>query len=131
MLVKRLLTYTTVAIALFFACYYQHAYVVGVSEENLPFNLFDVYLFQAAASLLLVLSFELLASLTKEFRDQLGFIYLGAMALKIVLFCVIFRDVLFTNIRLSNLDSLSLLIPIFIFIFFEVVIISKILNRSA
>lgn len=131
MLVKRLLFYTVSAVLIFLTCYYLHSYILVSAQENPPFELLNIYLFLAIAALVLVVFFELLASLSGQFKDQLGFLYLGAMALKIMLFCVVFRGFLFTNIVLSKLDSISLLIPIFIFIFFEVVIIAKILNRSA
>ena len=111
--------------------YNLHFYATTSLEIYHPYSLWAVYLFQAIVSVLLVVCFELLASLTTQFKDQLGFLYLGSMALKIMLFYIIFRDVLFSSIVLSRADSLSLLIPIFIFILYEVLVIVKILNREA
>lgn len=129
-MVKKLLLYISAAILLFFIAYSLHYYTIVTLDVQHPFDLWSVYLFQAIASLSLVISFELLASLTSQYKDQLGFLYLGSMAVKIMFFCIVFRDVLFSSVVLSKADSLSLLIPIFIFIFYEVLIIVKILNRS-
>ncbi|RMB57983.1 hypothetical protein EAX61_10170 [Dokdonia sinensis] len=129
-MVKKLLLYIGIAIALFLATYNLHKFTINALHIVHPFNLYNVYAFQAIASLILVVSVELLASLTNQYKDQLGFLYLGSMAVKIMMFCVIFRGILFSSVVLSKADSLSLLIPIFIFIFFEVLVIVKILNRS-
>lgn len=127
---KRLLLYIGIAIAIFLAAYYQHSYVLWIQEINTPFSLLNVYLFQAIASLLLIVFFEGLASLTTRFKDQLGFLYLGSIVVKMLFFCIIFRRVLFSTVVLTKADSLSLLIPIFIFLFYEVYFMIKILNRT-
>lgn len=129
-LAKRILLCIGIAFALFIVTYYQHTYILYVSEINTPFDVFSIYVFQAIASLLIIITFEMIASLSTQFKDQLGFLYFGSIAVKILFFCIFFRDLLFSSIVLSKMDSLSLLIPMFIFIFFEVVIIVKILNRT-
>ncbi len=129
-LTKRIFLYTAIAAILLFLSYTPHSYVLEAAVSKLPFDLIKVYTFQAAASLLLIISFDLIATLSKSYKDQLSFLYLGGMALKIAAFCIVFRDLLFSSVSLTKMDSVSLLIPIFIFLFFEVVIIVKILNRS-
>lgn len=129
-LAKRILLYIGIAIVVFIIAYYVHMYILKMSEVNMPFDLLFIYLFQAIASLLIIITFEMIASLNTQFKDQLGFLYLGSIAVKILFFGIFFRDLLFSSIDLSKIDSLSLLIPMFIFIFFEVVIIVKILNRT-
>lgn len=129
-LAKRILLYIGIAIVVFIIAYYVHMYILKMSEVNMPFDLLSIYLFQAIASLLIIITFEMIASLNTQFKDQLGFLYLGSIAVKILFFGIFFRDLLFSSIDLSKIDSLSLLIPMFIFIFFEVVIIVKILNRT-
>lgn len=128
-LAKRILLYIGIAIVVFIIAYYLHMYILKMSEVNMPFDLLSIYLFQAIASLLIIITFEMIASLNTQFKDQLGFLYLGSIAVKMLFFGIFFRDLLFSSIDLSKMDSLSMLIPMFIFIFFEVVIIAKILNR--
>lgn len=128
-MVKLLLSYLAVIIVLFFASYSIHSYFLGASVSELPYSLMSAYLFHAIASLILVFVFELLA-LTEQYNEQLGFLYLASMTLKIVFFCIFFKEVLFSNIVLSKTGSISLIIPLFIFILYEVLIIVKTLNRS-
>lgn len=130
MLIKKLLFYTLVILGLLIITYNVHFYLTAHFEIYHPYSLWPVYVYQAIASYVLVIVFELLASLTKEFKDQLGFLYLGSMAIKVLFFCVLFRDVIFFGPDLSKIDSVSLLLPIFIFIFYEVIVIVKILNRE-
>lgn len=130
MLIKKLILYTLGVISLFLISYNVHHYLTLKFEIYHPYSLWSVYIYQAVASYVLVVVFELLASLTKEFKDQLGFLYLGSMAVKVLFFCVLFRDVIFFGPDLSKIDSVSLLLPIFIFIFYEVIVIVKILNRE-
>lgn len=129
-IVKRITTYTALALVLYVLFYRLHAFILESSETETPFSLFAIYSYQVIASWVLVVVFELLASLTTQFEDQLGFLYLASMAIKIMLFCIIFRGFLFSTIALSKVDSVSLLVPIFIFLFYEALIIVKILNRS-
>jgi len=129
-LIKKLIFYTLAVLGLFFIAYNVHYYLTVHFEIYHHYSLWAVYVYQAIASYILVVAFELLASLTKEFKDQLGFLYLGSMAIKVLFFCILFRDVIFFGEDLSKIDSVSLLLPIFIFIFFEVIIIVKILNRE-
>lgn len=89
-----------------------------------------MYVFHAVLSLSLVISFELLIYFMDQFRDQLGFLYLGSIVLKMMLFFVIFRDLLLVNEQLTKIDKLSLLVPTAIFIIYEVLVVVKILNRE-
>jgi len=127
---KRLLLHFIIGLLLLFVGYGAHFYIIIMADLSLPYNLLQVYLFFAIVSILICISFELLASIPNGYHNQLGFIYMATMALKIVLFCVVYRELLFYGTALSKTDSLSLLIPIFIFLFYEVFIISRILNRK-
>lgn len=129
-MVKKLLLYIGLAILVFSVTYFSHAAILSSFGVKHPYDLRSIYIFQVLVSLTLVISFELLVSFTDQYKDQLGFLYLGFMAVKIMLFCIIFREVLFYSVVLTKVDSLSLLVPIFIFIFYEVLIIVKILNRT-
>ena len=116
--------------ALVVITYLIHKTAVARLDLVHPYDLRAVYIFQAVASVLLVIAFELVATFSGQFKDQLGFLYLGSIALKMMLFCIVFREVLFSSVAMSKEDSLSLLIPIFIFLFYEVLILVKILNRG-
>ena len=100
---KRLLGYLVLAIVLFLISYPLHSYFLEASGKTPPYSLLSVYLFQAIASLVLVFVFELLAY-TEQYNDQLGFLYMGSMVLKIVFFGIFFKSVLFSGVVLSKVD---------------------------
>lgn len=128
---KSILSYILVGLILLAITFLAHSFVVNQNNINHPFSLFDVYLFQGSATIFICVVFEIINRKVKQLSDQLGFIYLGVMVLKIVIFCIVFKSVVFSDIQLTKIDSASLLIPIFIFLFFEVYVIAKILNREA
>ncbi|WP_347373654.1 DUF6168 family protein [Aequorivita sp. Q41] len=130
MLQKKILQYTLLCALVLIVGYFVHYAILTYFQVEHPFTLWKIYLFQGIATLILCASFEVISQKSQKYKDQMGFLYLGAMVLKVVLFCGFFSSILFSSLVLSKLDSLSLLIPIFIFLFLEVVIIVKILNRN-
>lgn len=130
MLQKRILRYAILCFVALVIAYSVHSTLLYFFEITLPFTLWKIYLFQCFATLIICASFEIISQKSEKYRDQLGFLYLGAMVLKVILFTAFFSSILFSTLVLSKMDSLSLLIPIFIFLFLEVVIIVKILNRN-
>lgn len=130
MLLKNILYYTLICGLVLAGGYALHNFILNQNNVEHPFILWDIYLFQGIATLVLCIAFEFISQKSEHLRDQLGFLYLGAMALKVGLFCMVFSNILFSSLVLSRIDSLSLLIPVFLFLFLEVLIIVKILNRN-
>lgn len=130
MLQKKILYYTLLCGLVLVAGYAIHNFILNHFNVEHPFNLWNIYLFQGIATLILCASFEFISQKSQQLKDQLGFLYLAAMAIKVGLFCLFFNSILFSSLVLSKTDSLSLLIPIFLFLFLEVLIIVKILNRN-
>lgn len=131
MLIKRIITYVIISATLFLLGYFIHHAVIENAAISLPYSLFSVYMFQAVATLFICVFCEIFSSISKRFLEQLGFIYLATMVLKIGLFCLVFNSIVFSDIILTKKESLSLLIPIFIYLVYEVIVITKILNRNA
>ncbi len=109
--------------------FYLHKIILSQITINLPFSLKEVYTFYAGFSLLLCTSF-LLLSRTEKFKDQLGFLYLVSVALKIILFCIIFREYIFTQDSFTEQESINLLIPMILMLVLEVFFISKLLKNT-
>ena len=128
-MLKRTLIYALTFIALFLLGYYSHKAIIEAKQLPLVFSLQKSYLFHAIFSFLICVIFAFLSLKDKLFQ-QLGFIYLGALTLKIILFCIVFYNPIITASDLSKTDSISLLIPIAIFLITEVYFIAKILNRK-
>ena len=104
-------------------------YILDSENVILPFSLLNVYWFHAIISFLICICIDVF-SRQQKFHDQLGFIYLGALVFKIIVFCIVFNKVLFADQNLSKNESISLLIPLAIFLVAEVYFITKILNRK-
>ena len=107
-----------------------HQYVLGIKDLSLPFSLTNIYAFHGIFSLLLCVVLSRLVK-TDRFKEQVGFIYLGSVLVKAVLFCVVFRKAIFTDQSLTNIEAVSLLLPLFIGLFFEVFFLSKLLKQKA
>ena len=71
----------------------------------------------------------LLSNVNKIF-DQLGFIYLATIVLKLVLFCIIFYNPIFTKDDLDMIARVSLFIPMVVFLLTEAVFVAKILMKK-
>lgn len=130
MLQKRIFQYAILCGIVLIIGYAIHYFILAHFKVEHPFTLWKIYLFQGLATFALCSSFEVIAQKSQKYRDQLGFLYLAAMVLKVAVFSLFFKNILFSSLVLSKVDSLSLLIPIFLFLFLEVVVIVKILNRN-
>ena len=115
------ITIFTIQYFILLSCYFQ--------EISLSFSLKKVYLFHTVFSLLICVNFKLLSTVNKIY-DQLGFIYLGTILLKLILFCLIFYKSIFTEEELTSTARISLFIPMIIFLSTEAVFVTKILNKK-
>jgi hypothetical protein len=115
--------------SIYFISFTIHENWLENQEVILPFSLKKVYLFHLAFSMLICVNFKLLSIVDKIF-EQLGFIYLGTLLLKIILFCVIFYKSIITEETLSKIARLSLFIPMIIFLLTEAIFVAKILQKK-
>lgn len=100
------------------------------AQNNTIFDLKSIYLFHSVGSLIIVIAAEILFTTSQSLKEQLGFIYLGTTAFKVLLFFIFFSNILFLSHSVSKSEKLSLMIPLAIFMSFEVIMVVKILNRS-
>ncbi|WP_299761685.1 DUF6168 family protein [uncultured Dokdonia sp.] len=129
-MIKQLSLYSIIFVLFSFAGYYIHTTVFTSLANQAPFSLQDVYLYHGVFSLLLCAIFLALLN-SKKFKDQLGFLYLVSVALKIMLFCIAFYTPIFKTDSFTNTEAANLLIPIGLFLILEVFFISKLLNKIA
>jgi len=127
-MIKTIFLYSFIFFTLFFVSFSLHNYFLEENQILLPFSLKKVYLFHLGFSMLICINFKLLSSVNK-IADQLGFIYLGTLLLKIVLFSIIFYQSIFTEEELSKISRISMLIPALIFLLTEAIFVAKILNK--
>ena len=93
-----------------------------------PIQIEALYLFHSIFTFLLTFVLSLLI-VNHKFKDQIGFLYLASMVLKLILFCVFFKSHIFNQNSFTNTESANLLIPMTLMLFFEILFLSKLLNR--
>lgn len=128
-MLREILIYMLAFGMLFFLGDFAHNYYIETQEISLGFSLRNMYAFHAFFSLQLCIVFALLSN-NEKLRPQLGFIYLGSFVLKMIVFCIVFYNPLFTIEKLSNTQRISLIIPMIVFLILEVYFIIKILNKN-
>jgi len=128
-MIKNTIKYVLIFSALLLIGHSLHSSILVNRTILLPFSLLKVYWFHAILSLLICLVIEVF-SWWKKYHDQLGFIYLAAFVVKIIVFSIVFNKVLFSDQSLSKTHSFTLLIPLAIFLIAEVYFITQILNRK-
>ena len=128
-MIKRLLQNVLAFTLTFIVAFIAYRFFLDSQDRNLPYSLSGIYIFHALASLLICSSLYKLNA-TKKYKEQLGFIYLASVVVKAILFLIVFRELLFDERSLTNLEAISLLSPLFLGLFFEVFFISKLLKKT-
>jgi hypothetical protein len=128
-MIKIIFLYAVIFFSLFFLSFFLHENILEKYAIILPFSLQKVYLFHVAFSLLICVNFQVFSSVDKIF-PQLGFIYLGTIFLKIILFFAFFYKSIFSEENLTEIARISLFIPMLIFLLTEAVFVAKILNKK-
>ena len=129
MVKKTILQFLVYGIMLLALSYGAHAFINTTLNITLPFSLLNAYLFLGAIAILICLVIEIVSRTAPGMGSQLGSMYLVAMAVKIMAFCGVYYEALFGTVIYTKTERLALLIPVFVFLIYEVVIIAKILNR--
>ena len=107
--------------------YFLHPFLLIEEHQFFVPFLKKAYLFHFSFSLILILAFIILARYDKYFV-QLGFIYMGLLVFKIVVFAALFYPQLLGENLLASFYRSSLLIPVIVFLPLEVIFISKIMR---
>lgn len=128
-MIKTISIYTFVFFSLFMISLFLHESMMEKQAIILPYSLRKVYLFHLSFSLLICVNFKLFSTVDKIF-EQLGFIYLGTLLLKIILFYAIFYRPIFADENLTQTGRLSLFLPLIIFLLTEVIFVAKVLVKK-
>ena len=126
-MIKRVLYFIVAIILLFLISYTTHDYILNLREIHLSYSLFSVYSFHVIATIIVYISLEVLAD---NLPNEAGYGYLALMLLKIGFFLLIFQDTVFPEEKLIKLERVSLVIPLFLFLATEAIVVSKLLNSK-
>lgn len=128
-MIKQLLLYGFVFFVLYKTAFTFHENYLVKQGVILPFSLKKVYLFHMVFSLLICVNFKLFSIVNKIF-EQLGYLYLVSLVLKIILFVVVFYNVLFSEVDFTFSSRISLFIPMLVFLLTEAFFVARILNEK-
>ncbi len=126
---KHIITYLLGFGIIFVLGFSAHQFLLAKIMAQSPIDITNLYLFFGIFSFLLCVILYLLSK-TEKFKDQLGFLYLVSVVLKIVAFSFVFSVHIFSERSFSNQENANLLIPMVLNILLEVFFMSKILNNT-
>ena len=128
-MIRSVLLFSVVFFIVFIIGFSIHDFLIQKQQISLPFSLKKVYLFHLFFSLIICVNFLIFSNFNKFF-EQLGFIYLGTILLKLTLFCFLFYPSIFTKEELALSSRMSLFIPVILFLITEATIVAKILKKK-
>jgi hypothetical protein len=128
-MIKNIVIISGIFFFLFIISFFLHNFYIEDQQILLPFSLKKVYIFHLVFSLLICTNFLFFSKIDKVF-EQLGFIYLGTILLKLTLFSIVFYKSIFNENGLSFIARLSLFIPMIIFLLTEAIFVAKILKKN-
>ena len=114
-MIRTALLFSAIFFIVFIIGFFIHDFFIQKQQIILPFSLKKVYLFHLFFSLVICINF-LIFSNFNTFFEQLGFIYLGTILLKLTLFCFLFYPSIFTKEELALSSRISLFIPMILFL---------------
>ena len=122
---KRIFIFIAVGVTLCLLSYAIHNQLI--KNNPLSYSLKSVYLFHLLFSLCIYL---LLAFLHAKGNKQVGFLFLFAIPLKAFCFFSFFGDVISFDKTINFTERMGLVIPMILFLLFEMVSIANILNED-
>ena len=128
-MIRSIIAYAAIFFCIFIISFSLHEYLLEERQIILPFSLKKVYLFHLGFSLIICTNFVAISRVEKIF-DQLGYIYLDTILLKLIIFIATFYKSIITGETLPFITRISLLIPMIIFLFIEAIIVAKILKKN-
>ena len=99
----------------------------AILSQSLGFSLLNIYLFFVLGAILVYGVVEVVFS---KLPNQAGYAYLMMMCLKIGAFVLIFQQDVFSKADLLQVERISLVVPLFLFLAAEAVAVANLLNSK-
>lgn len=126
-MIRRIVLFTTIAVLLFLISFFAHKYINKINGVFLTFSLLNVYVFNIIAALVIYILIEATAA---YLPSNAGYAYLASVFIKMGFFLLIFQKNIFGEIPLTKPERLSLVIPLFFYLFLEAFFAGKLLNTK-
>lgn len=123
---KRIILFATTTVVVFFVTYFLNKTFTNNNNVVLSFPLLNVYIFQIIVTLLVYIITEV--SLIK-LPNETGYVFLGLTMLQFGVFAFFFKNFVFSDEILTKIDKFSIIIPLFLSLFMEVVATVKLMNN--
>jgi len=123
-MLKRIIISVAIIIAAFFISYGLNKSLIDI---QLQYSLFSVYLFHALSAIIVYLIIEFLFT---KLPNQVGYAYLMLMCFKIGAFALIFQKSVFAVELEALQERISLVVPLFIFLIIEALLVGKLLTNK-
>lgn len=124
-MVKRIVIYILTVLITLALFYIGHTYLL--KHRVLSYDLLNVYLFHAIASVIVYVILELVAA---KLPNQAGYAFLAGVFLKIGFFILLFQAEVFPEESLPKYEKISLIVPLFLFLIIEAIAGSRLLNSK-
>ncbi len=126
-MIKRIAVFILVIVILFTIGFFINDFILEKQAANLSFSLISVYLFNAISSIIIYTALEVVIN---YLPNEAGYLYLGMLLMKFGAFILIYQDAIFSESGLTKPEKASTIIPIFIFLIFETISVSRLLNNK-
>jgi len=125
-MIKRIILFTLIGLLLCILSCYSH--LMLLQNNMLSYSLQHVYLFHLVTSLSI---YWLTECIYAYISKQAGFFYLLSMPLKAVLFLFIFKETIFSAEEMNFAERVGLVVPMLLFLLFEIISVSSVLNKDS
>lgn len=126
-MIRRIVLFTTIAVLLFLISFFAHKNINEINGVLLTFSLLKVYVFNIVAALIIYVLIEATAT---YLPSNTGYVYLASVFIKMGFFLLIFQKNIFGEIPLTKPERLSLVVPLFFYLFLEAFFAGKLLNTK-
>jgi hypothetical protein len=123
-MIKRISLVVATLLALFLLAFNIHKVILS---QGLTFSLLNIYLFFTVSAIIVYGAVEAVFS---KLPNQAGYAYLMMMCLKIGAFVLIFQQDVFAKTNLLQVERLSLVVPLFLFLVAEALAVVNLLNSK-
>ena len=123
-LVKRLLVFNSIIVSVAIVMCFIQSFLF---DWNLPFTEVSLYVFFGISSVVIVTGIELLFTVMP---NNAGYGFLVGMFVKMGLFMMIFYSKMLELKTILLIDKMFILIPLFVFLFLETLVVSNLLMQK-
>jgi len=122
---KRIVLSAIISTALCLAAFSLHS--ISIEKSDLHYSLKSIYLFNLTASFIIYLLVELIHARNSS---QAGLFYLLSIPIKAFLFLLLFKEDLITENSMNFTERIGLVVPMLLFLLFEIISTATVLNKN-